>query len=390
MGPSAAKFAHLLTIAVRTIAAQTNKTIASVQDELGYVLGREGGSSIEYWRKGHIPADLADLEKLAGELVKRQGFSQEQCEQFLRSADHPQSGAKARQLFPPAKSMAPAPPMLRQLSPFVVGLPITSPRQFFGRERELKRIFDLWRHFPLQNVAVLGLKRSGKSSLLHYLKTITQAAAADLRLGQRTDWLPQPERYQWVFVDFQDVRLGKQERLLRYLLTSLHLPVPDASCHLDNFMDVISAHLHTPTVILMDEMSAGLASPELDEAFWGSLRSLVSHYANGYLAFGVATATSLVQLAEDQGKPSPFFNLFYTVELGPLTEPEARELIGSAPQPFTPAELEWMLEQSGRWPCLLQILGQTYLAALSEGQAGQTWREEGLRQIEPFRYLLGS
>lgn len=388
MGPSAAKFADLLTIAVRTIAARANKTIASVQDELGYALGREGGSSIEYWRKGHIPADLDDLEKLAGELVRREGLSQEQCELFLRSADHPEPGRVARQLFPPpANHTTPAPPLLRQLSPFVVGLPITSPRQFFGRERELTRIFDLWRHFPLQNLAVLGLKRSGKSSLLHYLKAITQAAQAELRPGQRTDWLPQPERYRWVFVDFQDARLVKQERLLHYLLTSLHMPVPDA-CHLDNFMDIISAHLHTPTVILLDEMSAGLASPELDEAFWGSLRSLVSHYANGYLAFGVATATSLVQLAEDQGKPSPFFNLFYTLELGPLTEPEARELIASAPQPFAPAEVEWMLEQSGRWPCLLQILGQTRLAALSEGQASPTWREEGLRQIEPFRYLL--
>jgi hypothetical protein len=49
-----------------------------------------------------------------------------------------------------------------------------------------------------------------------------------------------------------------------------------------------------------------------------------------------------------------------------------------------------MLEKSGGWPCLLQILGQTRLAALAEDQAGQTWREEGLRQIEPFRYLLGS
>lgn len=390
MGPSAARFADLLTIAVRTIAARANKTIASVQDELGYALGREGGSSLEYWRKGHIPADLADLEKLAGELVRQQGFSREQCEQFLRSADHPEPGAMTSRLFPLAvKSTVPPPPLLQQPSPFVVGLPITSPRQFFGRERELKRIFDLWRHFPLQNVAVLGLKRSGKSSLLHYLKAITQAVPANLRPGQRSDWLPQPERYQWVFVDFQDARLGKKERLLRYLLTSLRLPVPDV-CHLDNFMDVMSAHLHTPTVILMDEMSAGLASPELDEAFWGSLRSLVSHYTQGYLAFGVATTTSLVQLAEDQGKPSPFFNLFYTLELGPLTEPEARDLLGSTPQPFAPAEIEWMLAQSGRWPCLLQILGQTHLAALSENRANQTWREEGLRQIEPFRYLLGS
>ncbi|MEW5958923.1 MAG: ATP-binding protein [Chloroflexota bacterium] len=386
MEPFAAKFADLLTTAVRTIAARTNKTIASVQDELGYALGRAGGSSIEYWRKGHIPADLADLEKLAGELVRRQGFTQEDCEQFLRSADHPEPTAGARQFFPAAP---PSPPLSRPLSPFVVGLPITTPRQFFGRERELKRIFDLWRHFPLQSIAVMGLKRSGKTSLLHYLKAITQTPPTELRPGQRAGWLPQPERYRWVFVDFQDARLGKQERLLRYLLTSLNMPVP-TPCRLDNFMDVFSAHLHHPTVILMDEISAGLAAPELDEAFWGSLRSLVSHYVNGHLAFVLATPAALAQLAQDQGKPSPFFNIFYTLELGPLTDPEARQLIGSSPQPFALAEIEWIVDQSGRWPCLLQILGQTRLAALAEGQAGETWRAEGLRQIEPFRYLLGS
>jgi hypothetical protein len=291
--PSAAKFANLLTTAVRIIAAQANKTIAGVQDELGYALSREGGSSIEYWRKGHIPADLADLEKLAGELVRRQGFTPEQCEQFLRSAAHPQPRAMVGQLFPLAEpALPPSPPLPRSLSPFVVGLPITTPRQFFGRERELKRIFDLWQHFPLQSIALMGLKRSGKTSLLHYLQTITQASSAQLRPGQRSDWLPQPQPFQWVFVDFQDARLGKQERLLPYLLTSLGMPVPDP-CRLDNFMDVFSAHLYNPSVILMDEISAGLASPELDETFWGSLRSLVSHYAHGQLAFVLAVLTYL-------------------------------------------------------------------------------------------------
>jgi hypothetical protein len=391
MAKSPDKFAELLTTAMRTIAARENRTIASVQDEIGYALGREtGGSSIEYWRKGHIPASPVDLEKLVKELVKREGLNRAECEQFLRSADYLYPKDIVGELFPPLDKEQSEPKRSpRELSPFVVGPPITTPRQFFGRARELKRIFGLWRRFPLQNVAVIGPKRSGKTSLLHYLKNITRVAVAELRPGQRTDWLPRPERYQWGFVDFQDARMGNRDRLLRYLLTSLNLPVP-TRCNLDNFMDVVSDHLKTPAVILMDEIGTGLASSELDEPFWWSLRSLVSHYTRGNLAFLLTSHDSPAQLAQDQGKPSPFFNIFHTLELGPLTDKEARELIASSPKTFASADVKWILDQSGRWPCLLQILCHTRLTALEEGQTDDAWREDGLRQVAPFQHLLMS
>jgi hypothetical protein len=309
MAKSPEKFAQLLTEAVYKIRIQESKTIKKtmqiVQDELGYALGREGGSCIEYWRKGYVPATVDDVEKLARELVKRGGLDQRALKQFLRSADHPNPMNLCDELFPPrspplmmsdeSKSTAihrtsPLDPSvlghhsLEELAPFIVGPPITHPRQFFGREQELQRIFGLWKRFPLQNVAIIGSHRSGKTSLLHYLENITTATPAQVRPGQRTDWLPQPERYQWVFVDFQDARMGNKERLLRYLLTSLNIPVPDP-CDLNSFMDVVSHHLQTPAVVLMDEIGAGLASPELDQQFWWSLRSLGSNYTDGKLGF---------------------------------------------------------------------------------------------------------
>jgi hypothetical protein len=86
MAMSAEKFAQLLTTAVHQIrlreAKTTKKTIQMVQDELGYALGREGGSCIEYWRKGHFPAELDDLEKLAQELVKRGGLATRENSNF--------------------------------------------------------------------------------------------------------------------------------------------------------------------------------------------------------------------------------------------------------------------------------------------------------------------
>jgi hypothetical protein len=364
---------------IRISKAQTlKKTVRMVQDELGYALGRQGGSSIEYWRKGNIPSTLADLENLTRELVKQQGLNSDQTKQLLVYAGHPQPTDFWAELFPARQEFA----------PFVVGPPITHPRQFFGREAELKRIFDLCKRFPLQNIAVIGSHRSGKSSLLHYLQSITTTDPEHLRPGQRHDWLPQPEQFQWLIVDFQDARMGRQESLLRYLLSGLNLPVSDP-CDLTNFLDIVSQKLQQPAMILLDEIGAGLASPELDQQFWWSLRALGGNYTEGKLGFLLTAHETPALLAHEHGKPSPFFNLFgHTLHLGPLSETAARELLASSSRPLDQADVAWILTHSGRWPVLLQILGDTCLTALESGQPNEVWRKEGLRRIAPLHYLL--
>jgi hypothetical protein len=49
-----------------------------------------------------------------------------------------------------------------------------------------------------------------------------------------------------------------------------------------------------------------------------------------------------------------------------------------------------MMQTSGRWPMLLQILCRERLLALEEAEPTDTWRAEALRQMEPFRHLLVS
>jgi hypothetical protein len=210
-----------------------------------------------------------------------------------------------------------------------------------------------------------------------------------LRPSQRTDWLPNPNRYHWIYVDFQDPRLGSREGLFRHLLTHLGLPNPEP-CDLDHFMDLISTHLRAPTVILLDEIGAALQRcPQLDDAFWEGLRSLASNLVEGNLAFVLTAHESPVQLAHCSGHSSPFFNIFgYTAMLRPLTEPEARELIAGSPIAFRSDDTDWILAQSGRWPILLQILCRECLFALQEGDLGTAWRDGALRQMAPFRHLL--
>jgi hypothetical protein len=262
------------------------------------------------------------------------------------------------------------------LSPFIAGLPVTDPQRFFGRERELKRLFNLWKYPPLQNAAIIGPARSGKTSLLLYLRSIASTV------------ITHPP-YRWIFVDFQDPRMGSRERLLSHLLDSLGFPAP-SPCNIDDFLDIVAGNLQTPTVILLDEVGVALQRyPELDDEFWEGLRSLASSQVDGKLGFILSSHALPVQIAHNSGHSSPFFNIFgYTAFIGPLTEPEARELIASTPIPFLPDDIEWILDRSGRWPILLQILCRECLEVIQEGKSDDTWREDAILQIAPFIHLL--
>lgn len=392
------EFGDMLTEAVRQIALRERKSILIVQDELGYGLEREsGGSAIEYWRKGHIPSRPAEVEQLARLIAARAELPREWMERFARYGNVEQVAALCDSLYPAMPSAQPsiflrraASPevaVLVDLAPFVVGPPITHCAQFFGREAELKRIFDGLSRLPLANFAVVGAQRSGKTSLLHYMKNITRAAPGQLRAGQRADWLKHPEQYRWVFVDFQDIRMCRQESLLRYILTELGFPIP-SPCTLMQFMDVMIDNLRQPTVVIFDELEAALAAPELDLRFWWSLRSLGANQSSGLLSFIIASKETPDVQANSFGKPSPFFNIFQRMNLGPIAASAANDLLDRTPRPFAAAERAWIIEQSGCYPVLLQILADALLEALETGDT-RDWRSEGLRRIAPYRSLKG-
>ncbi len=268
----------------------------------------------------------------------------------------------------------------------IVNIPILRPNQFFGRKKELNRIFGRWRHRPLHNVAIIGPRRSGKTSLLHYLKNIH--TVTQLRKGQRQDWLPTDT--QFVFVDFQAAGMCEQEPLLCYLLEELNIPVPEP-CNLAHFTKVMRRELQQPTVILMDRIDVGLQSPQLDYQFWWAIRALVTNYTNGNLGLLVASPQPPTEVMPTGGdnQPSPFLNIIAEiVKLGPLTENEARELLEHTPQPFAEADVEWILKNSGRWPALLQILCDVRLRALEEREQGEGWKKEGLARIKPYQCKL--
>ncbi len=285
---------------------------------------------------------------------------------------------------PPAPKGAPPAPK----GGFVVGPPIEDPRSFFGRGAAVKGIFRLWKGQTLQNAAVIGPPRSGKTSLLLHMLHLATSPPGALRADQEGQRPPEVRGHRFAFVNFQDPRLGDPEGLLRHILTQLGIPVPKP-CTMSSFYTAVEEGLSTPAVILLDELGVALTRyPALDDDFWDSLRSLPLA-VRGKLGFVLSTHELPQSIAQDTGRTSTFFGVFgFTTMLGPLTDDEARQLVASAPLPFADEDVDWIVAASGRWPILLQALSSARLAALEDGERGEGWREEGLRQMAPFRFLL--
>lgn len=147
MAEAGKQFAKLLTQAIRRIKKKERITIGYLQDELGFLLGKDGGAMIEHWRKGYIPADLRDAINLGRALVDRGGLvTREELDQFLRSAGDQSPESECDTLFP-------HPPLRRP----------TRADYFQGREAELQ---DLLTQLMADDVVTLcGPGGIGKTAL---------------------------------------------------------------------------------------------------------------------------------------------------------------------------------------------------------------------------------
>jgi transcriptional regulator with XRE-family HTH domain len=278
----------------------------------------------------------------------------------------------------------------------IPGIPITHPCQFFGQIAVLKKIRWAWRQpSALRHLAIIGERRSGKTSLLKYLHYITQTPQTDLRSEQPQgwkDWLPHD--FQFVFVDFQMAVMSKPETLLSAILEQLGLRI-HKQCDLIQFSTTLAKHLNKPTIILMDEIGRGLQAPALDGHFWSGLLALTKTNGNGgmngKLGLVITAPKSIQTLAQECDQDPSLFTIFGdSAHLTALTETEARDLINSFYHALTEADIDWILQQSGCWPALLQLLCDARLFALEDGDTTDNWKTDGLERIEPFLYLLNT
>lgn len=382
-------FSNLLRKAVERIKAEESSKVSLVEESLALAIGRDSGSIINYWKRGHVPSKFEDLLKLTAELVRRGGLlTQKEVEQFAIYGGCPLSTSELKTLTAllPQSSNQSSFSDTKSLDPFVIGVPILRTEQFFGRKREVERLLRLLVGYPLQNAAIIGVRRSGKTSLLHYLKT----AGTTAQIISPMINVQKLKTYRWISVDFQNPLLREQSALFTHLsrdIDTRYYPDDKAVKFWESFVKTIDR----PTVFLMDGINLGLASNAIEPDFWNGIHALCNSELAGKFSFIVSTLFPLESLKEEYPEKQEFLDLFdHKIRLGPFSESEALSFIHSSPISVSEEDSTWMIEQSGKWPLLLQILSYTRWDILQSNDENYLadWRIEGLSAINPYTHLL--
>ena len=263
-------------------------------------------------------------------------------------------------------------------NPFTYGNPISDPRRFFGRGHEIELIFSRLRNAEFESSSLVGERRIGKTSLLNYL--------ADRDVRRRYDLLP--GSHMFVYVDLQ---IMNQEvtpvRLWQRLLRQMGRVCQDSTVHqaideirqqetIDNFaladlFDIVDEKYQF-VVFLLDEFEKVTENSNFGTDFFYGLRSLAIQH---HLALVTSSRRELIELCHSEAiRSSPFFNIFANINVGLLTEDEARELIDTSLAgtgvKFTEDIVQMIFRVAGFHPYFLQVACyhafETYRRSLSE------------------------
>jgi eukaryotic-like serine/threonine-protein kinase len=260
-----------------------------------------------------------------------------------------------------------------QRNPFLNRVAIQDPEQFFGRAREVSKIFSRIGASRPQSISLVGERRIGKSSLLHYINNPQVRA----RL------LDKSESYAFAFIDLQQKRRLTLTEFFTELFAQLSRETGDKALKkLQPSFDSVRATLENfrrdgrKLIVLFDEFDAITTNRAFDLEFYSFLRSIANNYDVAYIT---SSARDLQELCHTQLiADSPFFNIFTNVFLRAFTRKEALDLII---RPSAEAELPLegyarrISEIAGYFPYFLQIACSAYFDYLVEND-GKLDREE--------------
>ena len=259
------------------------------------------------------------------------------------------------------------------LNPYLNRVAIKDPAQFFGRTREIARIFSRIGASRPQSIALVGERRIGKSSLLYYINNP----------AVRERFLDKPSSYAFAFVDLQQKRRLTAQEFFKEMFAVLAKDIGDESLtgleyHYDSVRSTLEKFRHEgrKLIVLLDEFEAITANASFDLEFYSFLRSIANNYDVAYVT---SSARDLQELCHTQLiADSPFFNIFTNVFLRAFTRQEALDLI-TKPSAEAGGPLEGysrrILEITGYFPYFLQIGCSAYLDHFTE-TAGKLNREE--------------
>lgn len=224
---------------------------------------------------------------------------------------------------------------------------IENPQLLFGREREIKHIFEILNSGS--SVALVGERKIGKSSIL---QVICKMAEISLQ-----------KRRKAIYLNLQ--RISNENDFYLALCDLVGIPLKKGY--------LLSRELQKHKLLLILDEVEKMAWEGFTSEVRGQLRTLAEisnppEVSNPPLRLVVAASTSLDLLFPDSKMmPSPFQGVCLQVNLEPWNEKTCREFIearlamSSSSYPFTEEDIIQLVQKSGGHPQkLMQLCYETY------------------------------
>jgi len=253
----------------------------------------------------------------------------------------------------------------RQRNPYLNRVMIREVSDFYGRRREVAKIFARIGAPRPQSVAIVGERRIGKSSLLNYL----------CHPEIRRHHLENPEAYTFVLIDLQEQReigIGAFfENLFRGIEQALgRARPPDLPADYEGARRALLRLQEEgrKIILLFDEFDAITRNPNFPEEFFAFLRAVANKYDVAYVT---TSGRDLQQLCHaERIADSPFFNIFSNLFLTRFEREEALALIrepsDAAGIPLAPHAAD-IVDLGGLFPFFLQMACAAFFEHLAEG-----------------------
>jgi hypothetical protein len=245
----------------------------------------------------------------------------------------------------------------RPINPYFDYTTVRDLAMFFGREDELSELYEAGHR--LQSISIVGLRHIGKSSILKYMGLPEVQARFEQRfhyqLHQRIFILIDLRDY--LDKNREDFFTSVSERIFAHAhqVVDIRLPQKNGADQFSDLLEQIESGGFHP-VLLMDAFDKVTRNPQFDPDFFSFLRSLATR---GRVSYITASTQPLHEMSHEQIMTSPFFDIFTTCKIGPLTQEAAMQLIKVPAEKagchFTPEEVDWILDQAGRHPFFLQV-----------------------------------
>lgn len=289
---------------------------------------------------------------------------------------------------------------------------IEDARDFYGRERDLREVFNLLCKPTPQSVSIVGQRKIGKSSFLKHIMREDVISAHGIHASNMI----------MVYLNFEGLTYLSELECLQKLMWDTHATLAQAGIHPGEELKIdlsastpmrvidglnrLFAYLRGPAsraeetapvirrrlIYVFDEFEVSCANPHLTIGFFNTLRSFATSFG---IAYVVATKQELWRLPHYRlGKSSPFFNYFTTHYLTLFSEADAHALIDSGRTGgYSLADDEaFLTAYAGLFPFFLQMLCWYLWDKRSQGVSTESARAQAVREFDAqatgyFAYL---